>query len=73
MKQLLFLLLLICASCKDEVETPSECIDPDHWGVIEGCYKIYDPVCGCNNVTYSNDCEAKVAGVTSWAKGSCPK
>lgn len=36
------------------------------------CYEIYAPVCGCNNVTYSNDCHAECAGVSDYTEGVCP-
>lgn len=35
------------------------------------CFLNYDPVCGCNSVTYGNACEAKSEGVKSWVKGEC--
>src|SRR5690606_26949721 len=31
----------------------------------------YDPVCGCNGVTYSSSCAADAAGVVSYLKGIC--
>lgn len=31
----------------------------------------YSPVCGCNGVTYGNECEAITAGVSSWLAGTC--
>lgn len=36
------------------------------------CYEIYAPVCGCNDVTYANDCHAECAGVTNYTEGECP-
>ena len=35
------------------------------------CITLYDPVCGCNGVTYSNSCFAQCDGVREWTEGSC--
>ena len=35
------------------------------------CTEEYNPVCGCNNITYSNPCVAEGAGVMSWEEGEC--
>ena len=35
------------------------------------CLEVYDPVCGCNTETYSNDCYAEKAGITDWIEGEC--
>ena len=37
------------------------------------CTKQFDPVCGCNNKTYGNACEAEAAGITVFTKGECVK
>lgn len=35
------------------------------------CIQIYDPVCGCNNMTYSNACIAESWGVNQFSQGAC--
>lgn len=49
-----------------------QCIDSTLINPTTGCFEIFAPVCGCDNVTYSNTCEAfYVNGVTQWTNGPC--
>lgn len=39
----------------------------------EMCIEIYKPVCGCDDKTYGNSCQANAAGVGYHSEGECPK
>ena len=63
---------LMYYACKKEYISPIEdCIDPSKICSTCGCYDVYAPVCGCNGITYGNDCEAMKEGVKYWFNGPC--
>ncbi len=47
-------------------DIPGICVD-----VPESCAEIFDPVCGCNGMTYPNDCERQQVGVQKSHDGEC--
>lgn len=48
------------------------CSDFDQIDTTEPCNAIYNPVCGCDGVSYINPCQAeKWNGIVQWTAGPC--
>jgi hypothetical protein len=65
------LILIVSAICLFARTKEDDCIDKSKIVENAACTQNYDPVCGCNNVTYGNSCEANAAGVKSFTQGAC--
>jgi hypothetical protein len=68
----------------DDCAAPEYCLFPeqDACGLLlefpgvcsalpEGCDAVFEPVCGCDDVTYGNACEAAMMGRNVAAEGEC--
>jgi len=67
---LIFIPFLMATQCEDDLRA-IDCIDSSLIDEKAICTEEYAPVCGCNEVTYSNLCKAKVAGITTFSNGAC--
>jgi len=63
------LLIILCTfSCKDSEECGPALEDP-----ACVCPEVYDPVCGCDGITYSNACVAECHNIKAYSEGACPE
>ena len=63
-KLLLFIPIVLFFGCEEE-----ECVSE----LILNCYylMVYEPVCGCDGVTYGNSGEAACNNILDYTEGAC--
>ena len=72
--KLLITSLIFILSCSSEESEETACIDESKIDGLVLCIEVYEPVCGCNGITYPNVCYASsIGGVTSFINGACAK
>jgi len=70
MKFIFLIFIAFATACSPTKAKDSSCMGEAKKDCM--CTMQYDPVCGCDNKTYSNACVASCAGVKVTTKGPCP-
>ena len=74
MHRIFLAFIILSFSCSSEDSVENSCIDESKIDEFVACIEIYEPVCGCDGVTYPNTCYASsIGGVTSFIDGACGK
>ena len=70
---LIFFFVNLFSFCDNKgIEEENTCIDESQIDQFAACYMIYEPVCGCDGLTYSNPCVAtNYGGVSDYTRGAC--
>lgn len=63
--------ICVTSRCQSLTVASTSCVNPDMVNTAAVCPSFFTPVCGCNGVTYINECEAVAAGVSQWWIGEC--
>ncbi len=61
----------ISSVCKAVTILEPGCARPQIPDLESTCQMQIVPVCGCDNVTYENECDALAAGLNTWWAGDC--
>ncbi|WP_082792183.1 Kazal-type serine protease inhibitor family protein [Algoriphagus sanaruensis] len=66
-----FISPLFLFQCTEKSEPMNLCFDSEISNRPDECIAIYNPVCGCDGITYYNSCYAQSSGIRAYAPGSC--
>jgi hypothetical protein len=61
--------LLLLLGCHAGKTPKADCMEKPRDNSM--CLAIYEPVCGCNQKTYGNECEARAYGINTFTTGEC--